>query len=280
MDKISEILQNFDMEQSSKPLSPKEWQQELCDAYNKTEGDLNKDGYNCDICRNKGYISEPREYAGTWTEVFVPCRCRAMRALIRKLNKSGLKNAVEKHSFKSFETTEPWQKKLLEAAKAYAADPKGWFYIAGQSGCGKTHLCTAIAISLIRKGWGAKYMVWRSEVRDIKAAVTEYEVYAAMMNELKNAKLLYIDDLFKTGNGQDGRPQRPTAADVNVALEILGYRYDNELPTIISTECALDELIEIDEALAGRIAQMAGHNCYNIAKDRKKNYRLKNVVEL
>ena len=44
---------------------------------------------------------------------------------------------------------------------------------------------------------------------------------------------------------------------MNVAFEILNYRYTAKLPTIVSSECVLDDLIQIDESLAGRIAERA-----------------------
>lgn len=44
---------------------------------------------------------------------------------------------------------------------------------------------------------------------------------------------------------------------------------------IISTEMDLNRILDIDEALGGRIIQAARGNKYIIAKDRGKNYRLK-----
>ena len=89
-----------------------------------------------------------------------------------------------------------------------------------------------------------------------------------------DAELLYIDDLFKTGRSFDSRSPRPTTADVNVAFEILNYRYTAKLPTIVSSECVLDDLIQIDESLAGRIAERA-KNLFELGPDRGKNYRLR-----
>ena len=87
-------------------------------------------------------------------------------------------------------------------------------------------------------------------------------------------ELLYIDDLFKPGRSFDSRSPRPTTADVNVAFEILNYRYTAKLPTIVSSECVLDDLIQIDESLAGRIAERA-KNLFELGPDRGKNYRLR-----
>ena len=51
---------------------------------------------------------------------------------------------------------------------------------------------------------------------------------------------------------------------------------DPELLTIISTELTPDELIEIDEAVAGRICEDS--KVCTIGRDRKRNYRLKGVT--
>jgi DNA replication protein DnaC len=95
----------------------------------------------------------------------------------------------------------------------------------------------------------------------------------------KTAEILYIDDLFKVGKAADGSCN-PTGADVSLAFEIINYRYINHLPTIISTEKTPQELVEIDEATGSRIIEMAGGNVFSIARDAKRNYRLRGVVSV
>ena len=126
-------------------------------------------------------------------------------------------------------------------------------------------------------------MLWRDEVVKLKACVTEAAEYSRMITELKEAEVLYIDDLFKTGKDGEGKAQRPTGADVNIAFEILNYRYNNpKLITIISSECKVTDMLDIDEAIAGRIAERTSPFGYglNINKDQRKNYRLRGTVEL
>jgi DNA replication protein DnaC len=62
---------------------------------------------------------------------------------------------------------------------------------------------------------------------------------------------------------------------VNLAFEILNYRYANKSLTLISTEKTIDEIISLDDALGGRIYQMSKNYSMNIAYDRNKNYRLR-----
>lgn len=153
----------------------------------------------------------------------------------------------------------------------------GRIFVTGNSG--KTHICTAICRELLLRGMPVQYMLWRDDVVKLKASVKDAEAYGAAVDRYKTVKVLYIDDLFKTGKSQDGAAQRPTGADVNLAFEILNFRYGNpELLTIISSECTVDELLDIDEAVAGRIVEKA--KTFSLDKDRKKNWRLKGAVSL
>jgi DNA replication protein DnaC len=176
------------------------------------------------------------------------------------------------YKFDKFITTEGWQIDLKNKAQAFCEDDSArWFYIGGQPGCGKTHLCTAIAAHYIKREKDVKYMLWCEDAKRLKALVNEYAEYQTAINELKNVAVLYIDDFFKTQHGE-----QPTKGDINLAFEILNHRLLNhELITIISSEKTLMDLLEYDEATMSRIYQLTGIYKTNIPKDIKKNYRLK-----
>ena len=221
---------------------------------------------------------------GYWYDLYSDCKCQRARKTIRRLNKSGLKNIIKDYTFKSYEAEEPWQKVIKDTAMRFVKDEEHtWFFIGGMTGCGKTHICTAIAGYYLKHDKAVKYMLWRDEVVKLKANVNNHAEYSEMIDSLKTAEVLYIDDLFKTGKDADGNAQRPTGADVNIAFEILNYRYNNpKLITIISSECKVTDMLDIDEAVAGRIAEKTSQYGYglNINRDRKKNYRLRGTIEL
>jgi DNA replication protein DnaC len=122
-------------------------------------------------------------------------------------------------------------------------------------------------------------MLWRDDIAKIKSIAMEPEERQKMMERFKNADVLYIDDLFKTGRNPDGSEPRPTAADINAAFEIINYRYNNpSLLTIISSELNEDELLDIDEAVGGRIFERS--KSISIAKNRNRNYRIRKAVTL
>jgi DNA replication protein DnaC len=190
-----------------------------------------------------------------------------------------LKDIIKDYTFDKFVASEPWQKSIKAAAMDYADNPEGWFFLGGQSGAGKTHLCTAICREFLLAGKRVMYMLWRDEIVKLKAMVNDSDEYRELIDRYKHADVLYIDDLFKTGKDKDNIVQKPTAADVNVAFEIINYRYNNhDLKTIISSECTEDELLDIDEAIGGRIYERA--KTFTIAKNRERNYRIKKAVTL
>lgn len=267
-------------------LTSSQWTEEEREKYkaedwNRTPGHLHeKDGYDCPICLNRGDICKAvQNVKGNWYPHFAICKCMEVRRNIRRMKESGLKDIIRDYTFEKFTAADPWQKTIKDAAEAYAKDPKGWFFAGGQSGAGKTHICTAICRKFLLGGKEVKYMLWRDDIVQIKQLVNDYEKYMALIEPYKNAEVLYIDDLFKTGKDKDGKIQKPTPGDVNAAFEILNFRYnDPKKLTIISSECTMDGILEIDEALAGRIFERA--KVFNLGPDRSKNYRLRGAVDL
>lgn len=266
-----------------KTMAPKEREQFRVDSMNSAVGSRNEeDGYECKLCKNRGYIAKLVDYGNErYSHCIADCRCVDIRNSIMRMKRSGLKDIIKDYTFDKFEDTEDWQKHIKAVAVNYAEDPQGWFFLGGQSGAGKTHLCTAICREFLLSGRRVRYMLWRDDIVKLKAAVTDSEEYSRLITPYKTVDVLYIDDLFKTGNAADNLPQKPTAADINVAFEIINYRYNNpSLLTIISSELTEDELIDIDEATGGRIYERAKKNAVNIAKNRERNYRIKRTVTL
>lgn len=264
-------------------MTPKERMQQKVDLFNNDVGTRDQeDGYNCSLCKNRGFSYVVTENNGIFDYAIRPCKCDDIRRQRMRLRKNGLLDAVRKCTFDRYETPDKWQASIKEIAMRFCRDDEHrFFFIGGQSGAGKSHICTAIFGHYINAGKTGRYMVWFDEATRIKAIVNEPEEYERVMTELKKVDVLYIDDLFKPIRGKDGQYIPPTYADVRLAIEIINYRYNNPgLITIISGERPIDELIYIDEALAGRIAELSkeGGYCINLQKDSRKNWRLKDVA--
>lgn len=280
MEQLAEIVQRLGVNTGS-TFDEEAYCRMKCDALNAEPGGLNaRDGYDCPQCKNRGYIAEPRQDdRGIWREWVRPCRCRKTRAAMRRLERSGLKDIVREYTFDRYEAADDWQKAIKTAAERFVADDAHtcWF-IGGASGCGKTHICTAIAGWYLRHGREVRYMLWRDEVVRLKASVTDAEEYDRIMEPLKRAEVLYIDDLFKTGRDEKTQSKRPTQADINIAFELINARYNNRrLVTILSSECVIEDILAIDEAIGGRIVERAMRQGYgfNVYPGEGKNYRLR-----
>lgn len=275
MQEIKNLLKTNPNTESSFDMEA--YQLERANRENESEGTLD-DGYDCRECKNRGYIAYVKKIGGYSYDFQRECACQSIRKEIRRLKRSGLQSP-EDYSFVNYQVTDRWQAMVKERAEAYIKENGGeWFFIGGQSGAGKTHICTAISVAFIReKNKRVHYMLWREEVTRLKAIIMDNpEEYEESLNKLKTVDALYIDDLFKTGRGEP-----PTRADVNLAFEVLNYRYNAQLPTIISSEYTLNEIVDIDEAIGGRIAERTEKQyLLSIGKDRKKNYRLRGVLEL
>lgn len=259
---------------SGQPFDPAAYGKMKADTYNQTEGDLT--GMDCKKCLNRGRIAHPKEDGNL---ALAECTCMKSRRSIWKMEKSGLKNVIKEMTFEGFYVTEDWQENVKSRAMAYADSLEGWLLFCGQVGSGKTHLCTAVCRRRLLNGDEVRYMPWRDDIAKLKALSLDNEERGTIITDLKTAQILYIDDLFKTGKAADGS-DNPTSADVNIAFEIINYRYINHLPTIVSTEKTPQELLAIDEATASRIIERAKANTLNISRKENRNYRLRDVVEV
>lgn len=207
------------------------------DSFNRKEGELT--GYDCDKCHNKGIIM-------TEDEKIMDCSCMQVRRMLKLIKASGLEDVMNRLTFDSYQAKTNWQKDAKKTAQEFAKNPDGWLLVCGQSGAGKTHLCTAVAAEILKRGIPTLYMLWRSDSVRLKSSITDDFNYQRYIEPFKTVKCLYIDDFLKG---------KITDADINLAFEILDHRYRNDQITIISTERSPDEIDRIDEAICGRIIQ-------------------------
>lgn len=176
------------------------------------------------------------------------CECMKRRRSLRSIRKSGLGDMLSRYTFDNYETPDERRALIKETAERFVDSDTGWFFIAGHSGSGKTHICTAICSALMDKGNEVKYMLWRDENIALKSCITEYDEYQRRISKLKDVPVLYIDDFWKVRDGS------LTNADVNLTFEIINARYnDMSKRTIISTELMYSDIIRVDEAIGGRI---------------------------
>ena len=225
--------------------------------------------YECPKCKDTGFILCENENGLRYA---APCTCKEIKEARARLERSGLAKEFKAKTFDNFRTC---NKPILEEAKnmvMHYADVFRYIrnttanslLLCGQAGAGKTHLGTACSIKLIDQGTPVIYMGYRDGITALKGKIIDAAAYSADMRRYKNAQVLFIDDFLKG---------RTTESDVNIVYEIVNYRYNNNLPVIISTEKKPGELIEFDEAIASRLLEM----CYShiiIFSGEELNYRL------
>ncbi len=218
--------------------------QEWVKYLNERKGDLK--GYDCPICNNEGFY-----YFANNGEVGIsPCSCMRIRR-----SKAGM-------TMESYKTDEPWQKAVKSRAEDYLQKRRGWFFVGGQVGAGKTHICRAILTELSKKRQ-IEVMYWISDSRRLKSLANSTD-YQQAIEQYKNAEVLLIDDLFFGS---------VTEADKLLARYIIDARYSKSLITIINSEKTLDDITVLDEGTAGRIRERAGQYVLSLHKDIRKDMR-------
>ena len=253
------------MSTNTHPLSYDEFLQQRCDSYNQTSGKLNeRDGYSCPSCNNRGdrwIISDGEILSQNCPD------CTSIRKSIWLLKKSGLSDKT----FDNFVVSEEWQRQLVAASKKFVQEDSGkWLYISGQSGSGKTHICTSVLKEFIFCCHKESLLFeWAEKAKELKRYIND-PTYDDKLSVYKSVPVLYIDDFLKVKRGET-----PTAADINLAFELLDYRDRKSLTTIISSEFFINNVVSFDEALGSRIKFRAREYSLEIGRDARKNFRLK-----
>ena len=238
--------------------------------YNSSKGTLTD--YDCPRCQNRGIF-----YKLVGKNIYqVECDCLEIRKSIERLDRSGITEKMKENTFDTYIVAEKWQEVLKTRCMEFVENFKlgDSIYLGGQSGSGKTHLCTAICSSLVKK-YPLKYVLWGDIVTKLQANIFKEEVYTQVYNELKNIDVLYIDDFFKSISDKTAQNE------LKIAFKILTDRELSHKTTIFSSELTINDIASLDEAVAGRIVKMVSKkNLLQIAKNRSRNYRLKDLEML
>lgn len=250
-------------------MEEKEFLELTAKTYNDEEGNL--DLVNCPICKNKGYIMKVvySDFYKHYQQVVVECECKEQRKALLQAKYSGLGDYLKK-TLADFDTHDKWQENIFFKAQGFMVSRGDeWFIICGQSGCGKTLICSIISNYLLHRKKRVKYITWTDFISKLKRDMMgdNTREVSAYLEEIKTVEVLYIDELLKKYND----------TDLKYIIEIINYRYSNNLKTIISSERTIDELVEIDEATFSRVIEKSSTYVINIPKDKKKNYRLRNL---
>jgi len=143
-----------------------------------------------------------------------------------------------------------------QAAKEFAGDPKGWLILVGPSGCGKTHMAAAIANERIGQGRPAFFISTPDLLDHLRSAFNPSSeiAYEQLFDQVRNAPLLLLDDL----GAQSATPWAKEKLE-----QLLTYRFNNELPTVIVTTIPIEQL---EERIHARLADPDLCHIYAVEK--------------
>lgn len=208
----------------------------------------------CPICKGAGYLAKDVPVGHPDFGKLYPCQCKieeleAKRLLdLQDLSQLGALSRMTFQSFKSEGVGLNTQKqenlrRAYERAKHFAQESVGWLVLKGGYGCGKTHLAAAISNYRMANGQPVLFVVVPDLLDHLRAtyAPTSEVSYDERFEEVRTAPLLILDDLGT---------QSSTPWAQEKLYQILNYRYNARLPTVITTN---RELEEIDLRLRSRL---------------------------
>ena len=213
----------------------------------------------CPICKGAGFLVKDVPFGHPDFGKLYPCQCKIEELRAKRLSDlQELSNLsqLERMTFESFRPQgrfglPPEQCASLERAynqaRNFAENLAGWLILQGGYGCGKTHLAAAIANYQIERGHPVLFVIVPDLLDHLRAAFSPANPvsYDERFEQVRAAPLLILDDLGT---------QSTTSWAQEKLYQILNYRYNARLPTVITTN---RELEEMDLRLRSRLADPA-----------------------
>jgi len=185
----------------------------------------------------------------------IPCQCKQeeiARARLEDLRRASNLHLLSHMTFETFipdgyglnEVKRRNLRAAYETAREFAREPKGWLILKGGYGCGKTHLAAAIANYRVARGHPVVFAVVPDLLDHLRATFspTSPTAYDERFESIRTAPLLVLDDLGTHSS---------TSWAQEKLYQIFNYRYNAQLPTVITTN---HDLEEIDIRLRSRMA--------------------------
>lgn len=151
-------------------------------------------------------------------------------------------------------------KLVFDAAQRYAQEPRGWLVLKGGYGVGKTHLAAAIANYQLAAGEPVLFINTPDLLDHLRAAYSPSSpvTFDDRFHQVRNAPLLILDDLGTQSNTEWAQEK---------LYQIFNYRYNANLPTVVTTNQEL-------EAIEGRIrSRLSDHRLVQIVTIQVPDFR-------
>lgn len=226
----------------------------------------------CEGCGGAGYYLLRVPYGHPQFGKPQPCDCASYQrqrapAAARLGDELG---SLAHKTFASFDITRPimptvWQGKALSSeaqrvfladahrrCEAWAENPRGWLFLHGAFGAGKSHLAAAIANEQQQAGAIVRFMTINKLLDILKAAIDTHSS-ESLIDDLISAGVLILDELAAAhlaecaSDWRFGRIER-----------LINERLDR--PTIITSNLAPDDLAQPGDLRAERLADRIAGN--------------------
>jgi len=200
----------------------------------------------CPVCGGLGFLREDVPVDHPNFGKLFPCQCRLAEMEQRRLERLRSLSNLDHLARMTFDTFIPEGYGLTpdkaaklrfayEEALRYVEHPSGWLILFGGYGCGKTHLAAAIANRVIGRGQAALFVVVPDLLDYLRATFgpSSPVSYDERFEEVRNSPLLILDDLGT---------QSSTPWAQEKLFQILNYRYNARLPTVITTNQRMEDI--------------------------------------
>lgn len=159
-------------------------------------------------------------------------------------------DALDRHQRQSIEGA-------IKTSQNYAEQPDGWLVFTGDNGVGKTHLAAAIANHCRAKGIETLFVVVPDLLDHLRYTFgPQSDVsYDELFEGVRTVPLLILDDL-------GAHATTPWAQEK--LYQIINYRYNARLATVVTMNISLDELAQDEPRVASRLADPRFSIAFNI----------------
>jgi len=200
----------------------------------------------CPVCKGLGCVRADVPVGHPDFGKLVPCTCQLTELAQRRVDALRTLSDLETLSRMTFETfvseghgLQPDKQANLrwayEEAKSFSEKPEGWLVLKGGYGCGKTHLAAAIANGCVERGQPVLFITVPDLLDHLRAsfAPSSSATYDTRFEQVRTAPVLILDDLGTESS---------TSWAQEKLFQILNYRYNAQLPTVITTNHELEEI--------------------------------------
>jgi DNA replication protein DnaC len=215
--------------------------------------------YDVQTSQNCEHLSKFYDDYGHKSRAFLHCekyekylRAKAVNARTeRLLGKSGLGKRFAGRRFETFNVTADTKEAYdacVSFCDTFSEDSKG-IRLVGNYGCGKTHLTASIIHRLAEQGIGGVFVVVPELLRAIRRGYNSpNEDSEKLVSLTEEAPLLVLDDLGA---------EKPSDWVREQLYVIINRRYENMLPTIVTTNCSTQELVDrVGQRTVSRLIEM------------------------